>query len=522
MSNPNNLYLLFEKSARLYPDADCILIENQKLSYEQAQQEISKVCATILHLAENEDFIGVPTTRCIEQIIFVLAILKAGKAYLPIDFGYPKKRLDSMIGNSNLSFCLTTKEDKNNVLANGLTPIEVTSLEKTTDQEGTDLKTEDLATYVLYTSGSTGEPKGVCMGEKAMLNLIDWQNENSTSKNGSRTLQFAPLSFDVSFQEIMATLSNGGTLVLINDALRLDMVALLDYIKKQQVNRLFLPFVALQALAETAISTKVFPESLKEIMTAGEQLKITSQVNTFFTKLKDCVLYNQYGPTECHVVTELRLDGHPSNWPALPTIGKPIKNTTIYILDKNLETVPDGTTGELCIAGECLAIGYLNNPELTDEKFVDWSSPDGKTSRIYRTGDIAQFLPDGNIEFLGRQDDQVKISGHRIELAEVELAINSLPGIHQTVVIASNHLAGQTQLVAYIEPNQDDLDLASIRQKVSDILPDYMLPSYFVAVAGFPKTSSGKIDKKSLPAPEYKRPSSAPLFKKATTKIQKT
>ena len=521
MSNPNNLYLLFEKSARLYPDADCILIENQKLSYEQAQQEISKVCATILHLAENEDFIGVPTTRCIEQIIFVLAILKAGKAYLPIDFGYPKKRLDSMIGNSNLSFCLTTKEDKNNVLANGLTPIEVTSLEKTTDQEGTDLKTEDLATYVLYTSGSTGEPKGVCMGEKAMLNLIDWQNENSTSKNGSRTLQFAPLSFDVSFQEIMATLSNGGTLVLINDALRLDMVALLDYIKKQQVNRLFLPFVALQALAETAISTKVFPESLKEIMTAGEQLKITSQVNTFFTKLKDCVLYNQYGPTECHVVTELRLDGHPSNWPALPTIGKPIKNTTIYILDKNLETVPDGTTGELCIAGECLAIGYLNNPELTDEKFVDWSSPDGKTSRIYRTGDIAQFLPDGNIEFLGRQDDQVKISGHRIELAEVELAINSLPGIHQTVVIASNHLAGQTQLVAYIEPNQDDLDLASIRQKVSDILPDYMLPSYFVAVAGFPKTSSGKIDKKSLPAPEYKRPSSAPLFKKATTKIQK-
>ncbi len=521
MSNPNQLYLLFEKAARLYPDADCIVTEKDKLTYKEAEQEIAKVCSTILQAAAHEEFIGVPTTRCIEQIIFVLAVLKAGKAYLPIDFGYPKKRLDSMIGNSNLSFCLTTKVDKNDVLSNGLTPIEITDYKEATHQEVTDSNTNNLATYVLYTSGSTGEPKGVCMGSKAMLNLIDWQNENSTNKNGSRTLQFAPLSFDVSFQEIMATLSNGGTLVLINDALRLDMVALLEYIKKQQVNRLFLPFVALQALAETAISTNEFPESLKEIMTAGEQLKITSQVNTFFTRLNNCVLYNQYGPTECHVVTELKLDGNPSNWPALPTIGTPIKNTTIYILDKNLDIVPDGTTGELCIAGECLAEGYLNNQELTDEKFVDWTSPDGKNTRIYRTGDIAQFLPDGNIEFLGRRDDQVKISGHRIELAEVELAINSLPGVLQTVVIASNHLAGQTQLVAYMEPNQKDLDVANIRKKVSDILPDYMLPSYFVLVDGFPKTSSGKIDKKSLPPPEYSRPSSAPLYKKPTTKIQK-
>ncbi|MFD0798521.1 amino acid adenylation domain-containing protein [Maribacter chungangensis] len=521
MSNPNNLYLLFEKSASLYPEADCIVLENNKLSYKQVQDEVAKVCGTILNLAPNEEFIGVPTTRCIQQIVFVLAVLKAGKAYLPIDFGYPKKRLDSMIGNSKLSFCLTTKEDKKNVIANGLTTIEINNVEAPNPNTGTTSSTKNLATYVLYTSGSTGEPKGVCMGEKALLNLIDWQNENSISKNGSRTLQFAPLSFDVSFQEILATLSNGGTLVLINDALRLDMVALLDYIKKQEINRLFLPFVALQALAETAISTKLFPKSLKEIMTAGEQLKITSQVNTFFTKLEDCVLYNQYGPTECHVVTELKLQGNPSGWPALPTIGKPIKNTSIYILDKNLEIVPDGTTGELCIAGDCLAKGYLNNPELTNEKFVDWNSPDGNTSRVYRTGDIAQYLPDGNIEFLGRQDDQVKISGHRIELAEVELAINTLPGIHQTVVVASNHLAGQTQLVAYIEPNQENLDVAAIRQKVSEILPDYMLPSYFVAVASFPKTSSGKIDKKSLPAPEYSRPSSAPLFKKATTKIQK-
>lgn len=522
MSNPNQLYLLFEKAARLYPNDFCILTEKDKLTYKQTDQEVSRVYSTVLLNAKNEEIIGIPTTRCIEQIIFVLAVLKAGKAYLPIDFGYPKKRLESIIKNSNLSFCLTTNTDESNAIEMGLKPLMINDLTQTVDHEINESNnTKNLVTYILYTSGSTGEPKGVCMGENAMINLINWQNKNSISKNGTRTLQFAPLSFDVSFQEIMATLSTGGTLVLINEALRLDMVALLNFIKAQQVNRLFLPFVALQALAEAALNTEVLPASLKEIMTAGEQLKITSQISNFFTKLNDCVLYNQYGPTESHVVTELRLDGNPSKWPALPTIGKPISNTSIFILSQNQEILPKGTIGELCIAGECLANGYLNNKKLTDENFVNLKSPDGKNTRIYKTGDIAKFLPDGNIEFLGRQDDQVKINGHRIELAEVELAINSLSGIHQAVVLASNHLAEHKQLVAYIKSNQKNLNLADIRQKVSDLLPNYMVPSYFMLVDDLPKTSSGKIDKKNLPAPQYKRPSSAPLFKKATTKIQK-
>jgi len=521
MHNPNNLYLLFEKAAKSYHESLCIVTETDKLTYKQTEEKVSKVYGKIIVQAKNEDIIGVPTTRSIEQIIFVLAILKAGKAYLPIDFGYPKKRLDSIINNSNLKFCLTTEADESNVLSMGLQTLIPNDIKEPVDNQRTDSSAKNLVTYILYTSGSTGEPKGVCMGEKAMMNLINWQNENSISKNGTRTLQFAPLTFDVSFQEIAATLSNGGTLVLINDSLRLDMIELLNYINDHQVNRLFLPFVALQALAEAAVSTGLFPKSLKEIMTAGEQLKITPQVSSFFSQLSNCVLYNQYGPTECHVVTELKLKGNSSDWPTLPTIGKAISNTSILILNPELELVPDKTIGELCIAGDCLAEGYLNNKELTEEKFVNWNSPDGKTIRMYRTGDLAQYLPDGNIEFLGRQDDQVKISGHRIELAEIELAINSLSGIHQTVVIASNHLAGQTQLVAYLQPNQEDMDIAEIRQKVSTILPDYMMPSYFILVDNFPKTSSGKIDKKNLPLPQYSRPSSAPPFKAATTKIQK-
>lgn len=520
MNGSNLLFTQFEEIVGLYPDEVCIISGEDKVSYQEAYCEIEKICDAILKHAKDATFIGVPTTRCKEEILFVMAILKAGKAYLPIDFKYPKKRLTSIINNSGLTFCLTTKIDEELVRNEGLIPItgfDEVSIDKLEQSQ----KQDDLSTYVLYTSGSTGEPKGVCMGENAMLNLLQWQKKNSSCKEGTRTLQFAPLSFDVSFQEIMATLTTGGTLVLITEDLRLDMMALLEQINKHRVNRLFLPFVALQALAETAVSTGLFPKSLKEIMTAGEQLKITDQVRTFFTKLEDCVLYNQYGPTECHVVTELKLQGNPSSWPALPSIGSAIDNTIIYILDENLSSLPKGSLGELCISGDCLAKGYLNNKKLTDEKFILWKNPDGKETRLYRTGDIAKYLPDGNIEFQGRKDDQVKISGHRIELAEVELALNTLPGVLQTVVAASNHIEGQTQLVAYLQPQNGILDINDIRQKVSGLLPEYMHPSHYVMVEAFPKTSSGKIDKKSLPAPQYSRPSSAPPYKKPSTKLEK-
>ncbi|WOD44519.1 polyketide synthase [Hwangdonia lutea] len=519
MTLHNATYLLFEQSAKLYPDDCCVISEQTHFTYKQIEEKVSQVYHSILKHSNNEYIIGLSTSRGIEQLIFMLAILKAGKAYLPIDFNYPKSRIQNIIKNSNLNVCLTTKDEARKAEEVGLSTVTDGNLKTVINTRQQTLMSENAA-YILYTSGSTGVPKGVCMGQQATVNLINWQNKNSEAKRGSRTLQFAPLSFDVSFQEIMATLSSGGSLVLINDNLRLDMVALLKLIEQHAVNRLFLPFVALQALAEAAVSIQLFPNSLKEIITAGEQLKITTQIRAFFAALNSCKLYNQYGPTECHVVSELKLKGNPTTWEDLPTIGKPIDNTSIYILDKKQQIVPNGQIGELCIAGLCLAEGYLGNENLTKEKFLFIKLPDSKRIRIYRTGDKARYLPDGNIEFLGREDDQVKIRGHRIELAEVELALNKLPNIQQAVVVASNYLSEQAQLIAYLQSNASQ-DVTGFKEQAASVLPEYMLPTHYVWVKDFAKTSSGKIDKKALPFPKYKRPSSAPLFKKPATDIQK-
>lgn len=520
MPRDYSTYLLFEQTAKLYPDECCIIFGNTYLSYSQIENEALQVYQTLVKHVNNEQIIGVSTTRSVDQIIFMLAILKAGMAYLPIDFNYPKSRITTILKNAKLNFCLVSNEEANlteeiglNVLSKNKVPV-VSSLDKQPSMA-------ENAAYILYTSGSTGEPKGVCMGQKAVVNLINWQNINSEATKGTKTLQFAPLSFDVSFQEIMATLSTGGTLVLINEEQRLDMVALLRLIKQHSVNRLFLPFVALQALAEAAISINLFPKSLNEIMTAGEQLKITKQLRTFFAALNNCKLYNQYGPTECHVVTELKLEGNPENWPALPTIGKPIDNTAIYILDKQQKILADGEIGELCITGKCLAEGYLGNEVLTKEKFSILKLSDFKEIRMYRTGDMARYLNDGNIEFLGREDEQVKISGHRIELGEVEIALNKLPNIQQAVVIASTHLSEQAQLIAYIQSNDPSQEIPNFSEQVKSVLPEYMLPSYYIWLEVFPRTSSGKINKKVLPPPIYNRPSTAPLYNKPITEVQK-
>jgi len=514
----SSVYALFEYSARNYGEYIALSYGDENITYATLEDKVDKLSLTLAAITANEEVIGLSTTRSFDMIIAVLAILKAGKAYLPLDPSYPQERLRQIVSDSGIKTCISDNAEHSFYYKLGLKGInQESTINQDSQSDGND---QNPNVYVLYTSGSTGSPKGVYMTQKAMVNLILWQQEQSISGPGSKTLQFAPLSFDVSFQEIFATLTIGATLVLIDDDLRLDPVNLLEYIGKHKVDRIFLPFVALQFLAEAASSTRNFPQSLKEVMTAGEQLKITPQVSALFESLDNCILYNQYGPTECHVVTQLTLAGSPKEWPLLPNIGIPIANTELFILDKEQNLLPGAETGELAIAGVSLAAGYLNRPELTAEKFI-WIEINGTPSRIYLTGDLAHYNPDGTIEFLGRSDDQVKIRGYRIELGEIEVILNTIEGIKQAVVVAKDDQAGQSKLLAYLVSGNETENTAEVRKYLEEKLPDYMMPSAFIWMKDLPKTTSGKVDKKALPLPEKKRPELSVLFSPPKTISEK-
>ncbi|QDK79695.1 amino acid adenylation domain-containing protein [Spirosoma sp. KCTC 42546] len=517
--SPQFVHQLVEQVSLENQDRIAVIFGEHELTYDQLNNRAEALAQAILYADPDAEQIGVSTTRNLEMIVSVLAILKSGKAYLPLDPAYPEHRLQQIKADSALRTCLAAAPDELLFDRLGLQVI-------ASDQEYTQplqtVSRQTTTAYVLYTSGSTGKPKGVCMGHRPLMNLLQWQEKQSNAGLGTRTLQLAPLSFDVSFQEIFATLSTGGTLMLIDETLRLDLNALLRFIDEQAINRLFLPFVALQYLAETAVSTGRFPVHLREIMTAGEQLKITPQLIQFFSALPACVLFNQYGPTECHVITQLALTGDPANWPLLPTIGQVIDNVSLVVVDDNLTILPDGEVGELCFGGACLAEGYLNQPVLTSEKFIELEVPQQGQMRIYRTGDLGRLLPDGAIEFLGRRDDQVKIRGHRVELGEVEVSINQLPGVKQAVIVAREGTDSQKRLVAYLVATNDQVAKSGIRTQLEQQLPDYMMPSAFVWLDELPKTSSGKVDKKQLPAPERKRPELDIAYRKPKSELEQT
>ncbi|HWZ03872.1 MAG TPA: non-ribosomal peptide synthetase, partial [Mucilaginibacter sp.] len=512
------IHQLFENQKIKSPDAPAVMFGDKKITYSQLSKKADALASAIYAQSPDSLVAGVSTFRCVETIISVLAILKAGKAYLPLDPEYPEDRLQQIVSDSGIDICLSISSQKHLFEPLGIKVLDSDKEHAASSQE---IPVSKSAAYVLYTSGSTGTPKGVSMGHGALANLLSWQEKNSASITGFNTLQFAPLTFDVSFQEIFATLTTGGTLVLVDETLRVDPNRLLNYIEDNSVNRIFLPFVVLQYLTEAADAEKHFPDCLKEVMTAGEQLKITPQVVRFFSALPGCVLYNQYGPTETHVVTQLKLDGDPAQWPALPSIGVPIDETEILILDEDLKQMPYGETGELCVSGLSLADGYLNRPEMTAEKFLSWKEAEDKTTRIYRTGDLARYMPDGNIEYLGRRDTQVKIRGNRVELGEIEVLINQLNDIQQAIVVAREDVPGQKRLVAYLVSAKDKGDTDYVRKSIEQQLPDFMHPSAYVWLNELPKTTSGKVDRKNLPKPDFKRPEMDTLYKAPATPAEK-
>ncbi|MCB0774175.1 MAG: AMP-binding protein, partial [Flavobacteriales bacterium] len=288
----------------------------------------------------------------------------------PIDPSYPAERIAGMLEDAQPPVVITSRTHQHlfKGTAAKVLLIEDIDLENGPLFEGPCPATADDLLYVLFTSGSTGRPKGVAMHHAPLTNLIQWQLRTSVCKAGDRTLQFAPISFDVSFQEIFTTFAQGGTLVLITDEDRLNSTQLLRKIIAQRINRIIVPFVALQYLAEAVERTGEVPSTLKEVFTSGEQLKITPAIANLFKQLPGCRFCNQYGPTEGHVVSELELKGDPSTWPALPNIGKAIDNVKLYVLDEQMKPVKQGEEGELYLGGACVAKGYIGRDDLTAER----------------------------------------------------------------------------------------------------------------------------------------------------------
>ena len=523
------IHQLFETQVERSPNAVAVVFEDEVLTYQVLNEKANRLAQHLRLLGVKPGIlVGICVERSLDMVISLLAILKAGGAYVPLDPGYPEKRLAFMLDNSQVSILLTQQNliEKFSKQVNVIcfdTLWEKISEKKEVNQINV-AKPKNLA-YVIYTSGSTGNPKGVMMRHVSLVNLILWQIKNPIFFSKARTLQFASLSFDVSFQEIFSTWCSGGTLILLSDKIRKDPIALIHLLKKEAVERLFLPFVALQQLAEVVNYSGLLPISLREVITAGEQLKITPAITNLFKKLPKCTLHNHYGPSESHVVTTFTLNGLVENWPALPPIGRPIANTQIYILDGHMQPVSIGTVGELYIGGISLAQGYLNRPNLTAEKFIPNPFSDESGSRLYKTGDLARYLEDGNIEYLNRIDNQVKIRGFRIELGEIEVLLNQYPGVRETVLTVREDIPGDKRLVAYIVQHQEQvLMISELRNFLREKLPDYMIPSAFVMLDALPLMPNGKIDRHSLPAPDtfknYQEDSSISILPRNTLELQ--
>ena len=523
------------------PNAVAIIDGQRSLTYTQLAIQVDRIGHYLKGSGITQGTVALCLDRSSDLIISVLGIIGAGAAYVPIDPSYPADRIAMMLEDAKPGVVITNREHQHRfkgteakiLLIEDLDLAASSSSPTGEGREGATAGPTDPA-YVLFTSGSTGRPKGVVMHHAPLVNLIQWQLRTSVCGPGDRTLQFAPISFDVSFQEIFTTFAQGGTLVLITDEDRLNSTQLLRKIIAQKINRIIVPFVALQYLAEAVERTGEVPTSLKEVFTSGEQLKITPAIANLFKQLPGCRFCNQYGPTEGHVVSELELKGDPSTWPALPNIGKAIDNVKLLILDDGMKPVKPGEEGELYLGGACVATGYINRPDLTAERFIDdvtLSPSKGNTAavrrahrdsaRLYKTGDRAVQLPDGNIDYKGRIDGQVKVRGYRIELGEVEVALEKYPAIEQAVATVREDRPGLKRLVGYYVTNTS-IGTNEIRSHLAKLLPDYMVPSAFVAVKELPRTPSGKIDRKALPAPDVKRPELDVAYAAPQTATQKT
>lgn len=505
--------LIAEQCART-PHATALDDGTCRLSYAMLNAIAGRLASRLIEAGAGPNkLVALFLQRPMDQAIAVMAVLRAGGACLPLaDTDPPERR--AHILSASAPVAVLADADRLALLPNvsaeiiAVAPGDLSlDAERPPAGEGEcppcPARPEDLV-YVLFTSGSTGQPKGVAMPHRALVNLAVWQSRQPELAEPARTLHFTRLTFDVAFQEIVTTWSAGGTLVLIDDVRRRDSHALLDWIADRHVERVFMPFVALQHLAEAARG-RGFPACLRNVITAGEQLRATPAIREAFAT-GDCRLHNHYGPTETHVVTAYGLPRDVDDWEDLPPIGRPIANTQAHVLDRAGGRVPVGVPGELCIAGESLAHGYLNRPDLTRERFVEHPT----LGRLYRTGDMVRWRLDGTLAYLGRRDRQVKVRGIRVELDEIEAVLNAHPAVGEAVVVfqSGSETGSEARLAAYVVAasgvaGTGEALRAALTNHLRDRLPGALVPASLSLLESLPKTTSGKLDRRALPAPDF-------------------
>ncbi|MFL5357820.1 amino acid adenylation domain-containing protein, partial [Archangium sp.] len=498
---PPDLFVHEQVAARAgaAPDSLAVASAEERLTYAELDRRANRLAQHLRALGVGpETRVGVLLERSVDMVTSLLATLKAGGAYVPLDTAYPRERLRYMLEDSAARVLLTRTglaQRHSLVSTDGMTVVcldtDAEHIARRPDSAPGAAATADTLAYVIYTSGSTGRPKGVQISHGSLANLVAWHQRTYALTPRDRGTQLAGTAFDASVWELWPYLATGAGIHLPTEEVRTSPEALVQWLTTEGITVSFLP----TPLAEAVLEVN-WPErsALRALLTGGDRLRRRPRPGTGFR------LVNHYGPTESTVVTtcaEVSVQAEAG----LPPIGRPIANTEVYVLDASLRPVPVGVAGELCIGGRGLARGYLGQPALTAERFIPHPFSTTPGARLYRTGDVVRYLPDGSLEYVGRQDEQVKVRGFRIELGEIEWALAQFPRVQEAVVLAREDVPGDKRLVAYVAATEP-LDTAALRTFLRERLPEYMVPSAFVTLEVLPLTPNGKVDRKALPAPD--------------------
>ena len=507
------VHQLFEEQAERSPHRIAAVCENQQITYSELNARANQIARYLQQLGiKPEVIVGICIERGagmgappLQAIAGILGILKAGGAYLPLDPAMPKERLALMLQNARAPVLLTQQHLIKNLPETQAQIVcldtDIPSFSPTTFVSAS---VENLA-YVIYTSGSTGTPKGVAIEHRQLLNYLHGIQERLNLPSGANYATVSTFAADLGHTVIFPALCSGGCLHIISQERATDPEAITAYFQQHSIDCLKIVPSHLKALLSASNPAHILPK--KRLILGGEPL-MWNLIETIQKYNPDCSIFNHYGPTETTVgvlTYQVKMQGDRIS-ETVP-LGRPLSNTQIYLLDSHLQPVPVGVVGELYIAGAGLARGYLNQPELTAEKFIGNSLTQEPETRLYKTGDLARYLPDGNIEFIGRADRQIKLRGFRIELGEIEAGLSHYPSVREAAVLLQENEPGNQRLVAYIVSHsklnlQDSQLIESLRSFLKEKLPEYMIPSAFVVLKALPLTPNGKIDRQALPAPE--------------------